>query len=462
MSASRALVRAWRSAKPLAAPEAAIDAARLHVMDAIGVGLAGAGLAQGAPYRRYAETAPVGGASSLASARRLAASEAALVNGGLIHSLEFDDTHTESIVHGGAVLAAAALAAGEEAQASGARILSAYMLGWEAFIRLGLAAKGAFQARGFQITSVGGTLIAALIACDLAEASEDETVNAVGIALSQSSGVFEFLSNGSSVKSLHPGWAAHGGLVAARLARCGMTGPETAIEGGRGFFASFAGSREAADVFETSLGEFGVKWLVAEAAFKLIPCCHYLHPFVEAALQLRQQGVSAERIVSLDLGIAKGAAGIVCEPWALKQSPPDGHAARWSLPVVVAEAIVHGAVGHDSFVERADEAVLALARKANWHALEPNNFPRAFEADIRCTLNDGSTRHVRLDDVLGNVGRPVGEAAVLDKFRANARLSLTDEAAQRAERALRRIDDLEDLQDLGAALSNRRPEGEIR
>jgi len=79
-------------------------------------------------------------------------------------------------------------------------------------IRMGLAAPGTFQARGFQVTSVAGTLVAALVAAELWNLDDDKCVMAMGIALSQASGVFEFLTNASSVKSLHPGWAAHAGI----------------------------------------------------------------------------------------------------------------------------------------------------------------------------------------------------------------------------------------------------------
>ena len=148
-----------------------------------------------------------------------------MINGGLIHSLEFDDTHTASIAHGSAVLAAGALAVAEAQKASGAALLGAYARGWEVLIRFGLAAPNGFHAKGFMSTSVTGTLAVALLAAQLMRLDEDRTLAAIGIALSQASGVMEFLTNGSSVKSLHPGWAAHGGVVAAMLARAGMTGP---------------------------------------------------------------------------------------------------------------------------------------------------------------------------------------------------------------------------------------------
>ena len=115
-------------------------------------------------------------------------------------------------------------------------------------------------------------------------------MNAVGIALSQSSGVFEFLTNGSSVKSLHPGWAAHAGVLAARFAKAGMTGPQTALEGDRGLFRRFANAPDAADRFAELLGDLGTRWHLPDAAFKLYPCCHYLHPFIEGAARAAPEG----------------------------------------------------------------------------------------------------------------------------------------------------------------------------
>ena len=139
-----------------------------------------------------------GGPSTVfGSAVGASVADAALINGGLMHSLEFDDTHTGSIMHGSSVVAAAALAAAEASNASGAALLGAYARGWEALARLGLAAPGRFHSQGFQATSIAGTFAAALVAAELAGLTEDQTVSALGIALSQSSGVMEFLTNGS-------------------------------------------------------------------------------------------------------------------------------------------------------------------------------------------------------------------------------------------------------------------------
>ena len=210
MTLSREIVRHWKTVNTAPIPDAVLAAARLHCLDAVGVGLAASSLPQGEPYRCFSAGGQ-GGISLLTGGSLASPADAALVNGGLIHSLEFDDTHTGSIVHGSAVLAPTTLAVAQACKTSPEAALRAYLLGYEVLIRIGLATQGGFQRNGFQITSVAGALVSALIATDLIGGNEDDGVNAMGIALSQASGVFEFLTNGSSVKSLHPGWAAHAG-----------------------------------------------------------------------------------------------------------------------------------------------------------------------------------------------------------------------------------------------------------
>lgn len=423
MTLSRAIARAWMDQAGKAIPPEAIQAARLHMLDAVGVGLAAAALEQGAPYVRL-NAAANGKVVALSGAAMDDPAEAALINGGLIHSLEYDDTHTASIVHGSSVLAATAIAVAQISDLAPMAAVHSYLFGYEVAIRIGLAAPGAFQQRGFQITSVAGTLVAALIAADLMNATENERVHAVGIALSQSSGVFEFLTNGSTVKSMHPGWAAHAGILAARLAQAGLTGPETAFEGARGLYAQFANGREAAVHLAEAMQDFGARWHMLDVAYKFVPCCHYIHPFVEAAGQLAERGVLPKNIAGLTLRIAAGAAPIVCEPWQEKLAPADGHAARWSLPVIVAARLVDGKVDHQTFRCVASAEVLSLARRMIWEPLTSSRFPQAFEAEILCRTADGAEITVQVPDVYGNVGRPARREDILAKFRANAGLRL--------------------------------------
>jgi len=450
---ARELVRTARATAKTPLPEDVATAARLHFLDAIGVGLAAAGSPIGAAYRAYAaEVAKGGPATVFGQSTGAAAADATMINGGLIHSLEFDDTHTGSIAHGSAVLAAAALAVAEAQNASGTALLGAYARGWEVLIRFGLAAPNGFHAKGFMSTSVTGTLVSALLAAELMDLDEDRTVAAIGIALSQASGVMEFLTNGSSVKSLHPGWAAHGGVVAATLARAGMTGPETSLDGKHGLFRQFTGDEAAAGRFRSLIANLGREWHLPKAAYKFYPCCHYLHPFIEAASKLAERGVRADDVERILCRVPQGEAPVICEPWETKQSPANGHAARWSLPITVAAQLVEGKVDLATFEASASADVRDFARRVAWEPLADSRFPQRFEAEIICQTKRGTSESVRIDDVFGNHTRPPGSDAVLAKFRANALRSLRGDALGALERATQGLGAASDVQALSRAL----------
>src|SRR5688572_8880418 len=452
MTLARELVRAARAASSTPLPEDVATAARLHLLDAVGVGLAAAGSPIGAAYRGLAGDLVKGGpATVFGQSAGASASDAALINGGLIHSLEFDDTHTASIAHGSAVLAAGALAVAEAQNASGAALLGAYARGWEVLIRFGLAAPNGFHARGFMSTSVTGTLAVALLASELMHLDEDRTVAAIGIALSQASGVMEFLTNGSSVKSLHPGWAAHGGVVAAMLARSGMTGPETSLDGKHGLFRQFTGDEAAAGRFRALLRGLGHEWHLPKAAYKFYPCCHYLHPFIEAAAKLAERGVRASDVERILCRVPQGEAAVICEPWETKQAPANGHAARWSLPIAVAAQLAEGKVDLSTFETPASAEVRKLAQRIAWEPLPQARFPERFEAELVCKTK-ADTQTVRIDDVFGNHTRPPGAEAVRAKFRANAARSLKEDSVRALEGATQELGGARDLKALSTAL----------
>jgi 2-methylcitrate dehydratase PrpD len=424
MSLSQKLVARLRSLPPAAIPPHARDAARLHLLDAIGVGLAAGATGAGAPYLKAAPmlNGSGGPASIFYSGDGFSAATAALANGGMIHGLEYDDTHTGSIVHGSSVLAAAALAAAESAGSSGEDLLAAYIKGWEVLIRIGLAAPGKFQAQGFQITSVGGTIAAALVASDLFGLDEARSVYAAGIALSQSSGVFEFLTNGSTVKSLHAGWAAHGGVTAATLAGAGLTGPLTAFEGEFGLFRRFAFDTDAASRFAASIETLGIQWHLPQAAFKFYPCCHYIHPFIEA-IEIALARNPDRAVASIVCEVPPGAAALISEPWARKLTPRTGHEARYSLPIALAARLVDGAVTPATFADAPRADIVARAASISARAMTDADFPNRFEARLHVTFADADTVEIYVDDVYGGARRPPAREAVCKKFRQNAGLT---------------------------------------
>ena len=437
MTLSQQLVARLRLLPSHAIPPDVQDAAKLHLLDAIGVGLAAAATGAGAPYLAAAPVLGGGGGPStiFGSGDGFAAATAALANGGMIHGLEYDDTHTASIVHGSSVLAAAALAASESTGVGGDDLLTAYIKGWEVLIRIGLAAPGKFQANGFQVTSVGGTLAAALVASELFGLGDARSVDAVGIALSQASGVFEFLTNGSTVKSLHAGWAAHGGVTAATLAGAGLTGPTTAFEGQFGLFRRFAMDADATSRLAASIETLGREWHLPQAAFKFYPCCHYIHPFIEA-IEIALAQNPGRPIESIVCEVPPGAAALISDPWERKLKPQSGHEARYSLPIALAARLVEGTVTPATFADAPRAEIVARAVSISACDMKTADFPQRFEARLHVTFANTGTTEVYVEDVFGGARRPPPRDAVLNKFRTNASLIGSEDDVRALEAAV--------------------------
>lgn len=393
--------------------------ARLHLLDALGVGMAGSVLGPLRALPTVAASHPGGRSSVLGTSATTTAPVAALLNGSLIHSLEFDDTHVASVMHGSSTLAAAALAVAQEVGADGADLLSAYVLGWEVLIRIGLATPGTLQARGFQTTSAGGPFAAALVSGLLHGDPVDTLVDALGIAGSQPGGTFAFLADGDTVKAGQPGWAAHSGLWAAELARAGMSGPEAVLEGRTGFFELYAGDSGAAPRLRAELSDLGERWHLTDAAYKLIPCCHFIHPFVEALGDVLNKGVASADVASIHCYVPRGAAPIIAEPWTARQTPATPHDARWSLPYVLAAQVVDGRVGLDLFDMPIGGERLDLSRRITHELWDDSGFPAVYPARVMVQTWDGRTIVSSVDDVIGGAGRPVAHGDVVSKARDN-------------------------------------------
>lgn len=398
-------------------PAAAMDAARMRLLDGLGVALAALD-ARSVVQPRVALGlfGSDGPASAIGRARPRPAAAAALHNGLLMHGLEFDDTHVQAVVHGAPVVLPAVLAAAEQQGRSGAAVLRAICVGWEVLARIGAALRGQLQGHGFQATSVAGPLAAAAAVAHLSGLDVRRTTHALGIAGSQSSGVFEFLRTGATSKALHGGWAALGGLVAASLAADGMTGPASILEGPHGLFAAFGRDAAIGQRMQNQIVDLGERWAVCETRPKTTPCCHYIQAFLEALSQLRECGVTAADMRGIRCMVDPRQAQLICEPWAEKLEPPTGYAAKWSLPLCLAACALGREVDVKFFESPFDPDVLAFARRIDWIA-EEDGFPERYPGRVIVTLVDGRTREARVADVLGSADRPFPDDALLSKVR---------------------------------------------
>lgn len=397
-------------------PQAVRQEACRHILDALGCGLGALRFGEGGAARRTA--AGLGGPAeaTLIGGGKAAAPNAALGNGTMIHALDFDDTHADSLVHLTVAVFPAALAAAEERGASGADLLVAQIAGMEVAARLGAAVRHGFHGRGFHATSICGTFASALAAARLHGFDEQATVNALGIAGSFAAGSLQFLQDGSPTKPLHAGWAAHSGLMAARLAAAGAAGPARIFEGEHGLYRAYAG----AEVDPARLTDgLGGRWEIPQTTIKPYPACQLSHASLDA---LRATGVAAADVLSIRFRIPAESADIVARPEQAKLNPRTPYEAKFSLQWCAAALLIDGYLGIESFeadrISRPD--VLALAAKIGFETFHPGQAAAAAPGWVEVTLGDGSRRLGEVGSSRGGPERPLDDAELLEKFRLNA------------------------------------------
>jgi 2-methylcitrate dehydratase PrpD len=373
----------------------------------------------------------------------------------LAHGLDFDDTREDAIVHTGCVAVTSALAAGEAAGASGRAVLEALIAAVEVMCRVGLAVPGALHARHFHPTAITAGFAAAAAAGKLFGLPEDALVDAFGICGSQASGIIEYLTDGTWTKRLHPGWNAHAGITATLLARAGFTGPETVLEGGHGLYAAFAGGHDPARL-AALLDTLGRTWELGELTLKPYPCGSIAQPYMDCAARLRAtHGVKAEQITAVRCRTAPGPVPRLWEPLAAKHAPPNGYAAKFSLPYLIAVILVKGRAGLAEFSDAAvrDRDVLRVASRVTYELDSTIDYPRQFVGDVEVTLADGRRLRERQDRPRGGPDAPLTRAEIEAKFRGNAGLTLPAGRADAVVAAVSGLAAAPSLKDLIAALT---------
>jgi 2-methylcitrate dehydratase PrpD len=373
-------------------------------------------------------------------ASKLPAAAAALLNGTLAHAMDFDDTHLPSVLHPSASVVPAALAVGSKLGSKPTEVLDAITFGIEVTCRLGMAGfdrklgNSVFFERGFHATSICGTLGSAVAAAMLMKLNADEITSAIGISASMGAGLLEANRTGGTVKRMHCGWAAHGGVVAAELAQAGLTGPPTVIEGRFGFMQAYCGDQVNLDEITDGLGS---TWVLPDLFFKPYPCNHFTHTGIDAARTLKAKGVTPDQIVSIDLGVPSPVLRTIAEPRESKIKPESGYHAAFSGPFTVAAAFYReNGLGlfHEDFEDESahDPEILALAAKVNVNASEECDaiFPFQFPAVLTAHLKDGTSMTEKVLVNRGGPKNPLTDAELALKFESNVRDSLNPDQAR--------------------------------
>ena len=377
--------------------------------------------------RRSASARSLGGAADVHGDRfpaRLPAVWAALVNGTLAHGLDYDDTHTESVVHVSASVVPAALAACEEAGAGGRDVSRG--AGRRAWRRTSASAwwrAAAFTTAASTRPAFAAPSPAPLVGGRLAGLSPAQLADALGLAGSQAAGSLEFLTDGTWAKRIHAGWAAHSGVVAARLAAAGFSGPRGTLDGRFGLYRSHLG--DAGWDLAALTDGLGARWELLQIALKPYPCCHFNHAFIDAAAApARADGIAtpdddrADRVLHL---AARGAGRVRARGDASARrrtttTPSSACRMRWRRCWCAATSTSTTSPTRRSATRRCwrwrSASSTATTRTAD--------FPRRFGGRLRIRLRDGRVVEHHEPINRGSAERPLSEDEVRDKFRRNA------------------------------------------
>src|SRR5262252_6153289 len=411
--ATAAIVQFVGELRHAALPDEVRHYARRHLLDTIGVMIAGAG---GDVATRaeavLAALRPAGRIPVTGRARRDDLIDAAFLGGTAAHGIELEDGFRQGSVHPGCVVVPAVLALGYDRHADGRALMEAIVAGYEAVIAIGRACHPDLRQRGFHPTAAVGVFGSAAAAGKLRGLSADALANALGLAASSAAGLFAFVNGGGDIKRLHAGHAAREGLQAALLAEQGVQGPPNVIETRDGFLQAFAFGRsdKARPIALPPAVPFGI----TDCYIKPYPCCRHLQPAAEALMELcRAENISPDEVMRIDVDTYRIAAEHAHTGW------DDFASAQLSFPYLIGLALRFRAIRLEHFSEnlRRDPEFGQIAGKL--HVVSSPEvdgmYPQLRPARVKVTTARGVfARHA--DEALGSRQVPLDDAGLQAKF----------------------------------------------
>jgi 2-methylcitrate dehydratase PrpD len=432
-------------AKPL--PDTVYEAATRALVDWYSATLAGSAMPPAVILRRALGGSDSSGPASLIPDGAPAdARAAALINGTASHTAELDDIFRDGLYHPGSPTVAAALAAAQQLRSSGERLLRAIAVGYEISDRIAAAMQPAHYTY-WHTTGTIGTLGAAAAVAELLELDTERFAHAVATATTNAAGLQQAFRSDSMSKPLHAGHAAEAGLIAAFAAKEGFTGALDILEGPVGLGVAMSDGPD----WETALAKLAKPWAVTQATVKNHSCCGHTFAAVDAALELRAEGLEASAIRSVDVETYTTATKV-----AGYTDPRSEFEAKFSVVYCVGAAFRLGTVRLAAFTpERlADPALRDLVSRVTVSASEEfdRDFPGMRRARVTAHLADGTSVSRTRNTRKGDPDDPLTDEELRGKFDDLAVPVIGEEAARTLGDSLWAARSVEDVRDaFGAA-----------
>jgi 2-methylcitrate dehydratase PrpD len=399
-------------------PGNAVDAAKKSFLDALGVTLAAGTLGEGC--KAFVDLAVAGGGKEestiLGFGAKAPALMAAFANGSMAHALDFEDAHDRAPVHPNAATIPAALAMAESiGNVSGREFITSIALGCDLVCRLGLALNENPLEDGWYIPPILGAFGATTAVCRLLNLTAEQIVDAFSLTLCQATCSAELThSPRSVVRSIRDAFSAKAGVLSALLAKQGVAGFDQPLEGKAGLYNLYARGDYDPAVLTTELGR---TFEGANVSYKPWPSCRGTHAYIDAVLQIKNAHNLKPGDVEAIKAVVSPVNEMLCEPLESKQNPATAIDAKFSLPFVVATALVYGRVTLDHFTPQAlaDQDVLEVARQVTYQVDTALTLKEAVRGFLQINTKKEALSK-RVDFPYGHPKNPISQEALVLKF----------------------------------------------
>jgi 2-methylcitrate dehydratase PrpD len=428
-------------------PQRDVDVAKLAILDQIGVALAGVGEEPGVKVQAMVDRCTASEATVLGTPRKTTTWLAALVNGTLGHTLDFDDC--SSFGHPSVVLVPAMLATGETQERSGRELLEAYIAGYEIGEALSrIVPRRPDQFHGLHSTAMFGSLTSATVSGRLLRLNASQQRHAWGIAASQAGGITG--NFGTHTKPLHGGIASQAGVMAAELAADGYESNPDVLDAPLGYIYSVvaAGRMEGVDSAKAT-AELD-RWHIANTwRLKKYPCGYIAQGAIDAALKFRtESGLKLDDITSVEIRVPH------LQPY-FRVRPQGEFSGKFGYEYPVASAILDGEVVKKTFSDTAFKRPELQRHLAKFKTLEDPASKDKGVLGVLVIQAKGKTIEQPIDIPLGDAKRPVPPSHVVDKYVRNASEVVGTEVAKRTAQMLLEIEKLPGIRPLLDLLAKR-------